>query len=156
MSVEKDDDVVFHPWAGVDGHNCVDCGPDGFWRCCREVHVVPRWDEDPVAVGNGWVEGHCGICGALSHTEAEHLGGEAVSGDQSLWLRRHWGEAAARHRDRTCRHTEHATRSDGLVGRWFPNPLLGGEGLWERCDAADRPRQRMATYPHTDERWVEE
>ena len=32
---------VEHPWAGDEyGHNCVTCGPDGFYKCDRMAHVI--------------------------------------------------------------------------------------------------------------------
>ena len=34
--------------------------------------------------------------------------------------------------DRTCYHTEHALRWDGLYGRHFPGDV-GGAGVWELC-----------------------
>lgn len=70
------DDFAAHPWAGsIDGHNCVDCGEDGFWRCAPDQHIVPRWDSDPVAKEHGWVDGQCGICGSEDHAEAQHGNG---------------------------------------------------------------------------------
>jgi hypothetical protein len=70
-TTSPDDDFAAHPWAGTkDGHNCVDCGPDGFWRCAPDRHVS-RWDEDPVAIKFGWASDGCGICGK-DHAEADH------------------------------------------------------------------------------------
>lgn len=75
MTTDLAHNMADHPWAGDDdGHNCVDClaSGDSLRMCMRVWHVIPRWDDDPVAVANGWVEGRCGICGSESHDDAEH------------------------------------------------------------------------------------
>lgn len=43
-------DAPDHQWAGDDhGHDCIECGPDGPWRCDFWAHWIPLYEDDPVA-----------------------------------------------------------------------------------------------------------
>lgn len=36
---------------------------DGYLLSLRDAEDCPRWDQDPVVLACGWVEGRCGKCG---------------------------------------------------------------------------------------------
>lgn len=44
---------------------CVECGIGN-----APVNM-PRWDQDPVVIRSGWVEGRCGNCGTLTRPTTE-------------------------------------------------------------------------------------
>lgn len=51
---------VDHSWAGTDdGHNCTACDPSSIWKCDKEAHWIPRFEEDPVAHRLGFHEDGC-------------------------------------------------------------------------------------------------
>ena len=127
----QDDPVILQPVVPEDGDPAPDVGPDPV--------VLPQADKlDP----------RCPDC---DHPMSVH---RKIGAQDCTYRLCSCSPGTESGLSKPCRHTEHAIRGDGRVGRWFPNPRRGGEGLWERCDEpVVLPRVAVC---NNWERWTED